>query len=673
MDEEKTPLLRAEPFHIASISSVGNEDDSFESSSVKVESVRVPMYGTDSGSVVKIVPIEERITYTWNNLNAFTTGRENTKRKYWCCGENDVVENKQRKHILKNVNGVAHPGELLAVLGSSGSGKTTLLNALTFRPTREIVVTGTRCMNGVPVNSKALTKVSAYVQQDDLFIDTLTVREHLIFQALVRMDKNIKYEQRLKRVEEVLSELTLRSCENTQIGCTSGNGISGGEKKRLAFAAEVLTNPSMMFCDEPTSGLDSFMALNVVQVLKTMAQGGKTVVCTIHQPSSELYAMFDKLLLMSEGRVAFMGSPHEADEFFREIKAPCPRNFNPADYFIQLLAIVPGTEESSRQAVAMICDTFEKSDSGIKVAVESATGNKYQDENGVDIWSNGEENCPYKASWWAQFQAVLWRSWISIMKHPSLVKVRLLQTIMVSLVIGAIYYGQEINQDGVMNINGVLFIFLTNMTFQNVYAVINVFCSELPIFLREQRNGMYRTDVYFLSKTLAELPFFIVLPFLFTSVCYFIIGLNSDMSKFLFACVIVILVANVATSFGYMISCLSATYSMALSLGPPLIIPSLLFGGFFLNINSIPVYLKWASYLSWFKYGNEALLINQWENIEEIECPIGNSTCPPNGRVVLKMFNFMEENLYFDVICLFCLIVSFRLVAFFALLRKTYK
>lgn len=131
------------------------------------------------------------------------------------------------------------------------------------------------------------------------------------------MDRAIPYHQRMKRVEEVISELALTKCQDTRIGVPGKTkGISGGEMKRLSFAAEVLTNPSLMFCDEPTSGLDSFMALNVVQVLKGMAQIGKTVICTIHQPSSELYAMFDKLLLMAEGRIAFLGTPDEANVFF---------------------------------------------------------------------------------------------------------------------------------------------------------------------------------------------------------------------------------------------------------------------------------------------------------------------------------------------------------------------
>ncbi|KAJ8914462.1 hypothetical protein NQ315_011403 [Exocentrus adspersus] len=469
--------------------------------------------------------------------------------------------------------------------------------------------------------------------------------------------------------------MALRKCEHSIIGIPGRlKGISGGEMKRLSFAAEVLTNPPLLFCDEPTSGLDSFMALNVVQVLRAMAQTGKTVVCTVHQPSSELYAMFDKLLLMAEGRVAFLGTPEEAHEFFASLGAPCPRNYNPADYFIHLLAVIPGKEESCKQAIAMICDSFERSDLGVKMVVDSATMTADSECSESDIWINGRKrNSRYKASWFAQFKALLWRSWLSILKEPLLIKVRLLQTIMIALVLVAIYYGQELNQEGVMNINGVLFMFLTNMTFQNIFAVTHVFCSELPVFLREHGNGMYRTDVYFLTKTMAEMPIFIFIPILFTCVCYYLIGLNPEWNRFLTSCGIVTLIANISISFGYLVSCLSGSISMAMSIGPPLIIPFMLFGGFFLNINSIPVYLEWLSYLSWFKYGNEALLVNQWRNVTGIYCPVNSTVCPPNGHVVLETLSFSEENLPLDIISLFSLLVIFRLAAFLALLWRSSK
>ncbi|KDR20987.1 Protein white [Zootermopsis nevadensis] len=618
----------------------------------------------------------DQMAYTWRNINVQTSGLKLRRRGIWCRRGGSTAD-QHGKQILKDVSGIARPGELLAIMGSSGAGKTTLLNTLMFRSPPNLQVSGQRALNGIPVSSSTLTSLSAYVQQDDLFVGTLTVREHLVFQALVRMDRNIPYRNRMSRVEEVISELALNRCQHTVIGVPGRiKGISGGEMKRLSFASEVLTNPPLMFCDEPTSGLDSFMAQNVVLVLKNMALKSKTVVVTIHQPSSEIFAMFDKVLLMADGRVAFLGSSDDACNFFRELGAVCPSNYNPADFFIQMLAVVPTREETSRQTIDMVCDAFQTSEAGRRIIAEagevsgglSGAGGSKSFSQVVD-----HQRSPYKASWWAQLRAVLWRSWISIIKEPLLIKVRILQTLMVSVVIGVIYYGQELNQDGVININGALFIFLTNMTFQNVFAVINVFCAEMPVFLREHFNGMYRVDVYFLCKTLAEVPVFAALPIMFTCITYYLVGLNPSFLRFFVANIVVTLVANVAVSLGYLISCVSTSVSMAMAIGPPVIIPFLLFGGFFLNSSSVPAYFKWLSYLSWFKYGHEALLINQWSDVQHIECTHSNTTCPRNGLVVLEALNFKKEHFLPDLVSLVSLILIFRLFAFFALLWKTFR
>ncbi|PNF26870.1 hypothetical protein B7P43_G16260 [Cryptotermes secundus] len=331
----------------------------------------------------------------------------------------------------------------------------------------------------------------------------------------------------------------------------------------------------------------------------------------------------------------------------------------------------------------MVCDSFVTSEAGQRIVAEvelqSQTGpstsgwSTPRDSKGEYSQALDVHRSPYKASWWAQLRAVFWRSWISIIKEPLLIKVRILQTLMVSVLIGVIYYGQDLNQDGVMNINGALFIFLTNMTFQNVFAVINVFCAEMPVFLKEHHNGMYRVDVYFLCKTLAEVPLFAALPAMFTCVAYYMVGLNPNILRFLIANCVVILVANAAVSFGYLISCVSTGVSMALAIGPPVIIPFLIFGGFFLNNSSVPAYLTWLSYLSWFKYGNEALLINQWADVQYIDCTHSNTTCPKNGHVVLEALNFREDKFSRDLICLVSLILVFRLFAYLALLSKTFR
>ncbi|XP_025202813.1 protein white [Melanaphis sacchari] len=620
--------------------------------------------------------VNQSITYTWTNMNVYTKNgkSQNVYDTFTSCCSGSLKNRTEKKQLLNNVSGSARPGELLALMGSSGAGKTTLLNSLTFRSNRNVMESGVRSINGIPVNSKLLTAVSAYVQQNDLFIGTLTVREHLIFQAMVRMDRDIPYEKRMARVEDVIQELSLSKCQNTIIGVIGRiKGLSGGEMKRLSFASEVLTDPPLMFCDEPTSGLDSYMAQNVVSVLKSMASKGKTIICTIHQPSSEVYSMFDKILLLANGRTAFLGSTNDAIEFFKTLGVSCPKNHNPADFFIQLLAIVPSQEMCSFETIDTVCEAYENS-SYKNDMIEHQKQLFAASKSSLDYWGlSGLENVssPYKASWMEQFSAVFWRSWLSIKKEPALTKIRIIQTLLVAALISFIFYNQHLDQDGVMNINGALFMCISNMTFQNVLAVINVFCSELPVFMREHHSGMYRTDVYFLSKTLAEVPIFLIIPIMFTSIMYYIVGLNPKFIHFLTAILFITLVSLVAVSFGYFVSCASGSISIALSVGPTFVIPFLLFGGYFLNVGSIPYYFRWLSVFSWFKYANEGLQVNQWADIDVINCNRANTTCPRSGHAVLESNNFLESNITMDIASLFILIIVFRFMAFLSLLVRT--
>lgn len=606
------------------------------------------------------------VTYSWENIEIYLEKQQGN-----CFKRQPPIQ----KRILDNVTGCVRPGEFLAIMGASGAGKTTLLNCLTFRNTGKLKISGERFLNGAKVNTDTLARISGYVQQDDLFIPTLTVKEHLEFQALLRMEKHLNYDERMIRVGEVIHELGLKKCENTIIGNPERGikGISGGERKRLAFASEVLTNPSLMFCDEPTSGLDSYMAQNIVQVLKNIASTGKTVVCTIHQPSSEVFALFDRILLMAEGRTAFLGPASDALSFFSSQGLPCPPNYNPADYYIHTLATVPGQEIESRKKSKEICDSYESSQAGQQI-LEIVKANRSLNSTESQEFELAEvkaKKSPYKASWFAQFRAVLWRSVISVLREPVVLRVKAFQTIFISAIIALIYQGQTLEFDNVRNIQGALFIFLTNMTFQNVFGVVNAITGELPIFLREHFNGMYRTDIYFICKSIADLPLFIIFPFIFVLIPYFAIGLNPAADRFFIACGITILVANVASSFGFMISCLAGTTDVALALAPPLIIPLLLFGGFFLSNEDVPVYFDWMRYISWFMYGNEALSINQWVGLSfnDTSCP--NNVC--TGEQILASFDFNPDYFYRDIGGLFALILGLRILAFLALLGKTYR
>ena len=247
------------------------------------------------------------------------------------------------------MNGIAKPYEVLAMMGSSGAGKSTLLNVLNSRNIDQLNFNGDIKINGKSLESiEDISSISGYVQQNDLFIGTLKVKEHLMFQAMLRMDRNATKEERLERVNSVLEDLNLYKCKDSLIGDPSRDikGISGGEMRRLSFASEIITNPSILFCDEPTSGLDSFMAMAIVESMKDLAKTGKTIICTIHQPSSEIFEMFDKICFISEGRLAFLGSNSNATAFFDGIGFKCPATHNPADYYIKLLSIKPNDREN---------------------------------------------------------------------------------------------------------------------------------------------------------------------------------------------------------------------------------------------------------------------------------------------------------------------------------------
>ncbi|BFY98580.1 hypothetical protein BsWGS_01620 [Bradybaena similaris] len=537
----------------------------------------------------------------------------------------------QEKLILNDITGVANPGCLLAIMGASGSGKSTLLNVLTSRNIRDYIIQGEVQLNGVPLTGNSIRNISAYVQQHDLFIHTLTVRETLRFRALLRMDRRLDKRARLARVEEVIIEMGLTGCADSRIGSAHGTkkGISGGERKRLAFASEALTNPPIFFCDEPTSSLDTFMAQSIVQTLQKMAAKGRVILCTIHQPSSELFAMFNQVLLLAEGRVAYMGTSQGALEFFNRNQFPCPRNFNPGDHYILTLAIVPGKEEESRKRTKAICDNYVDSNYRRTITEQIDQYIRESDMSDHVVLNEVTGESRYASPIVMQWTNLFWRSWTSQYRDQMLFWTRLFQTVFMALILGLIYFDLDINQKGVTDINGGLFIIVTNISFTNMFAVLTSFPEEMGIAMREYGSALYRIDSYFFTKTISELPLFCMVTVLFVSVTYWMMGLNDTFEAFMVACAISLFAGVVSVNIGYLLSVITGDTTLALSVASPVIIPFMIFGGPFMNGDSTPDYFVWMDAISWFKYSYEIMMINQWEDLDYIACE--NKTIPVNA------------------------------------------
>ena len=250
--------------------------------------------------------------------------------------ENVHYEIKGRK-ILSNVTGSVHPGELLAIMGASGAGKTSFLDILARKNKRGAVM-GDFWLNGEKVASDEFRSVIGFVDQDDTMLPTLTVHETILDSALLRLPKDMSRSAKEQKVEDVERQLGIYHIRHQLIGSEEGTrGISGGEKRRVGIACELVTSPSILFLDEPTSGLDAYNAFNVVECLVNLVKTyNRTVVLTIHQPRSNIVALFDQLMLLAEGRVVYSGPFHKCQSYFDSIGYACPPGFNIADYLVDL-------------------------------------------------------------------------------------------------------------------------------------------------------------------------------------------------------------------------------------------------------------------------------------------------------------------------------------------------
>ncbi|CAJ0948149.1 unnamed protein product, partial [Mesorhabditis belari] len=572
----------------------------------------------------------------WKELYATVPVEKQKCFKFW---QKDKKNMTGTKAVLQNVSGFALPGEILAIMGGSGAGKTTLLNILTNNKQEGVRQSGMVLVNGDEVDETTLRRMATFVQQVDVFCGTLTVKEQLLFSASLRMERGYTRAQRRQRVEEVITEMNLVDCQTTLIGIPNRTkGISVGEKKRLAFACEVLTDPSILFCDEPTSGLDSFMAQQVVTCLLRLAAQGKTIVTAIHQPSAEVFQMFHKVCFMANGRSAFHGRASEILSFLEAINddhIEVPFDCAPADHMIKLLSVEPETQEYDCRRIERIVEAFERSDQG-EFLQRVVHGDLSGSVRSLQESGNRElQKIPcYAASYFSQFWALLKRSFLASIRDPLLVKVKLFQTIITAVVIGLVNLQVQITGDTIQNIEGVLYNTIRDMNYLFLYPAINVITAELPLFLREHRAQIYSADSYYWAKSVAELPQYTILPIIYALIVYWMTGLYASAGvffKYLFVC---ILQAYVAVSIAMFGACVFGEEGAAITFMPLYVLPMRIFGGFYINYDDVPPYFQWATFLSWFRFGFEALENNQWlahGTIENCTAP-----CPAkNGAEVM--------------------------------------
>ncbi|RLN47683.1 hypothetical protein BBJ29_000574 [Phytophthora kernoviae] len=532
--------------------------------------------------------------------------------------KNPTTNRREEKTILNDVSGAARPGQLLVMMGPSGAGKSSLLDCISGRKSVRDGLEGAITINRHPW-SKQLKQMTSYVVQDDLFYETITVREHLVFQAQLRMGKRVSLADCEKRVNEVMEELGLVKCRDTLIGGASLRGISGGERKRLSFATEILTNPSLLFVDKPTSGLDSFMAETVVRQLQELARdGNRTVIATIHQPSSELYALFDQLYLLSDGACVYDGLASEAMAYFSSLGYECPPYVSPADYFMrQLVAVDTATDSAGVVRVE-----------GLKTA----------------------------------------RNLLSLLRDRTRFHAELGQSLVVSVLMGLVYLQLDINQSAIQNFTGAFFYFMSN----EIFAAVEIQLASLPLEIamvrREYDAGLFHLASWYMSRNLSDLPMQILLPIVVFVPAYFMIGIGHGFSVFIYLLIFIMLVRTASVGLAYTIGCLFRRADVATTMGMLILLPMLLFGGLMINSDDTPVYFVWFNYISPIKFGFDAMMRIFWDEIPVIPCDAATQNCiARSGAEVLSNYSISTRSVLADALLLVLLNICYRALGFVSL------
>ncbi|XP_076242451.1 protein scarlet-like isoform X8 [Calliopsis andreniformis] len=579
-------------------------------------------------------------TLSWRNLSVYAMDH----------GRRNIC-----KQLIDNVRGVAKPGHLTAIIGASGAGKSSLMTALAFRTGRkyarlilfpsllsacsspidakfrsfvaEVLIRGDIKVNGASINSSYMMLNSGYMHQEDMFVETMTVVEHLWFMARMKVNEKMHTSHVREKIDRLLQDVGLANRRNVRIG----NGIedkvlSGGEKKRLAFATELLTDPEILFLDEPTTGQDSHAANSLVFQLKSFASQGRTVLCTIHQPSSAIFNSFDRIILIAEGRVAFAGCTERAIQFFARKKEwrYCSRLYwLTYRYFLQVW----------RDPSVQIVRIFQKV-SVATIAGLCFLGSVKLDQLGIQAT-----------------QGVLF---ILVSENAFFPMYATLALIPQELPLLRREY-----RAGMYPLHLYYVARILSLASKSWFGSLNSTTT-----LGEEKNK--RRLLKF------QIPGLIAEALLFTTIIYWLSGLRESAEVFGSTLIVLLLTINVSTACGCFFSTAFDNVPLAMAYLVPFDYILMITMGPFLKLGSLPIYIRWVKYISWLLHSSEALTIVQWTGVHNISCKSIDSELPciTEGFQVLQRYDFDEANFWMDTILMIIIYLVFHVLGYVCLWNR---
>uniref|UniRef100_A0A7N2KPZ6 ABC transporter domain-containing protein n=1 Tax=Quercus lobata TaxID=97700 RepID=A0A7N2KPZ6_QUELO len=559
-------------------------------------------YSKKKGMILPFQPL----TMTFLNVNYFVDMPKEMKMK-------GIPEKKLQ--LLSNVSGVFSPGVLTALVGSSGAGKTTLMDVLAGRKTGGYIE-GDIKISGYPKEQRTFARISGYVEQNDIHSPQVTVEESLWFSSSLRLPKEVSIEKKHEFVEQVMRLIELDTIRHALVGLPGSSGLSTEQRKRLTIAVELVANPSIIFMDEPTSGLDARAAAIVMRTVRNTVDTGRTVVCTIHQPSIDIFEAFDELLLMKRGgRVIYGGKlgvhSQIMIDYFQGINGipPIHSGYNPATWMLEVTT--PTAEERIGEDFADIyrnSEQYRDVEASIKHFSVAPTGSeplKFPSTYSQDMVS--------------QFKTCLWKQNLVYWRSPQYNAIRLFFTAISALLIGTVFWNIGLRRSTTQElllVMGALYSACLFLGVNNASSVQPVVSIERTVFYRERAAGMYSPIAYAAAQGLVEVPYIVVQTIIFGIITYFMINFERTARKFFLFLLFMFLTFTYFTFYGMMAIGLTPSQNLAAVISSAFYSIWNLLSGFLIPKPSIPPWWIWFYYICPVSWTLRGIISSQLGDVE---------------------------------------------------------
>ncbi|KAK5829845.1 ABC transporter G family member 32 [Gossypium arboreum] len=571
-----------------------------------------------------------------------------------------------RLQLLVDVTGAFRPSVLTALVGVSGAGKTTLMDVLAGRKTGG-VIEGSINISGYPKRQETFARISGYCEQNDIHSPCLTILESLLFSAWLRLPSDVDLEIQRAFVEEVMELVELTPLSGALVGLPGVDGLSTEQRKRLTIAVELVANPSIVFMDEPTTGLDARSAAIVMRTVRNIVNTGRTIVCTIHQPSIDIFESFDELLFMKRGGELIYAGPlgpnsSELIKYFEAVEeVPKIRpGYNPAAWMLE----VTSTAEENRLGLDF-ADIYRRSNLFQR--------NRELVENLSKPSSNSKElNFPskYSQSFFEQFLTCLWKQNLSYWRNPQYTAVKFFYTVVISLMLGTICWkfgSQRESQQDLFNAMGsmyaaVLFIGITNAT-----AVQPVVSIERFVSYRERAAGMYSGLAFAFAQVAIEFPYVFAQSVIYCSIFYAMASFEWTALKFIWYIFFMYSTLLYFTFYGMMTTAVTPNHNVAAIIAAPFYMLWNLFSGFMIPHKRIPIWWRWyywANPIAWSLYG---LVVSQYADDERAVKLSDGVHSMPTRQLLEQVFGYRHDFLVIAAVMVAFFLIFFGVIFAFAI------